>query len=124
MSDENLKRNCGIGCCVCLSVVGLILFLISIATIEPIEYGIKYNSITKKTDEDSVYSGGWYMVGPTVSFLTFPATLVNIDWTDYSGAQRAPLTVRDNDGQDIRFAFSIQYRLTQSQIGQLYTKYK
>ena len=64
------------------------------------------------------------MVGPTVSFLTFPATLVNIDWTDYSGAQRAPLTVRDNDGQDIRFAFSIQYRLTQSQIGQLYTKYK
>ena len=100
------------------------MFLISIATIEPIEYGIKYNSITKKTDEDQVYSGGWYMVGPTVSFLTFPATLVNIDWTDYSGAQRAPLTVRDNDGQDIRFAFSVQYRLTQSQIGQLYTKYK
>ena len=46
------NKACAIGCCVCLSVVGLILFLVSIATIEPIEYGIKYNSITKKTDED------------------------------------------------------------------------
>lgn len=91
----------------CLTLLGLILFLVSIATIEPIEYGIKYNSISKKVDDTEVMSGGWYMVGPTTSFLTFPATLVNIDWTDYTGAQRAPLTVRDNDGQDIRFAFSI-----------------
>jgi hypothetical protein len=78
--------------------LGLILFLVSIATIEPIEYGIEYNSLSKKTDEDTVYPGGWYVVGPTISFLTFPSTLVNIDWTDYKDAQRTPLTVRDNDG--------------------------
>jgi len=90
-----------------LSLIGLIVLLCSIGTIEPIEYGISYNSISKKTDENNVYPGGWYMIGPFTSFLTFPSTLVNIDWTDYTGAQRGPLTVRDNDGQDIRFAFSI-----------------
>jgi hypothetical protein len=123
-----MAPDCGTGCKVCCAVgctlFALIIFLVSIATIEPIEYGIKYNSITKKTDEDNVYPGGWYAVGPFASFLTFPSTLVNIDWTDYSGAQRSPLTVRDNDGQDIRFAFSIQYRLTEDNIGKLYTKYK
>ena len=106
MADDDRKK-CFCCCGVVLSLIGLILLLVSIGTIEPIEYGISYNSISKKTDEDKVYPGGWYMIGPFTSFLTFPSTLVNIDWTYYTGAQRTPLTVRDNDGQDIRFAFSI-----------------
>jgi len=67
----NNKMLCGIGCGICILLVGLILVLVSIGTIEPIEYGIEYNSITKKTTEDNVYSGGWYMIGPFSSFLTF-----------------------------------------------------
>jgi hypothetical protein len=55
-----------------------------------------------------------------MSFITFPSTLVNIDFTEYPDAQSRPLTVKDNDGQEIRLSFSVQYRLQQENVGQLY----
>ena len=106
-------------------LVGLIVLLVSIGTVEPIEFAIEYNSITKKTNEDQVYAGGWYLIGPFTSFFTFPATLVNIDWSEYPGSQRGPLQkVKDSGGQDITLSFAIQYRLNQENIGRLYGKYK
>ena len=86
-----MKIALAIGCCLCIFLVGLILLLVSIATVEPIEYAIEYNSLTKKTNNDVVYDGGWYMIGPVQSFVTFPATLVNIDWSKFNGAQRGPI---------------------------------
>jgi hypothetical protein len=106
-------------------LVGLIILLVSIGTVEPIEYAIEYNSISKKTNEEQVYAGGWYLIGPFTSFFTFPATLVNVDWSDYPGSQRGPLLkVKDSGGQDITLSFSIQYELKQENIGKLYGKYK
>jgi len=49
MADK-AKIMCGVGCGVCLLVLTLILVLASIGTVEPIEYGMKYNSISKKVD--------------------------------------------------------------------------
>lgn len=74
---------------------------------EPIEYGIKYNAITKKVDTSKVYTGGWYLIGPFNSFETFPSTLVNMDFSDYQGAASTPLIVKDNDGQEMQMSFSI-----------------
>ena len=85
---------CGIG----WLLVALILMLVSIGTVEPIEYGIVYNAITKSVNADTVYPGGWYFIGPVMSFITFPSTLVNIDFTEYPDAQSPPLVVKDNDG--------------------------
>ena len=84
--------QCGIICTIVCLLVGLIVLLVSIGTVEPIEYAIEYNSITKKTNEENVYSGGWYLIGPFTSFLTFPATMVNIDWSDSPGSQRPAIT--------------------------------
>jgi hypothetical protein len=81
-----MKAAIGIGCCLCIFLIGLIMLLVSIATVEPIEYAIEYNSLTKSTNNDKVYVGGWYMIGPVQSFITFPATMVNIDWTNYKDA--------------------------------------
>lgn len=80
------KLLCAVGCGVCALLVILIVILISVGTVEPIEYGIKYNSITKTVNTDEVYPGGWYFIGPFDSFFTFPSTLVNIDFTDYKDA--------------------------------------
>jgi len=49
MANRN-KIMMGVGCGVCVLVTILIFVLISIGTVEPIEYGIKYNAITKKVD--------------------------------------------------------------------------
>lgn len=62
------------------SIVCLFLFLVfivlllSIGTVEPIEYGIIYNAITKTVDASRVYPGGWYFIGPINSFITFAST--------------------------------------------------
>lgn len=84
-------------CCMCSLVCLLIILLTSVATVEPVEYGIKYNSLTKNIDEE-VMKGGWYLIGPTKKFITYPATLVNIDFTDYPGAQRGPFEGKDSGG--------------------------
>jgi len=105
MADN--KVICCVGVSICAAITLLICLLISIGTVEPIEYGIVYNSLTKTVDSKTVYPGGWYLIGPINSFITFPATLVNLDFADFDGATNRPLVVKDNDGQEIRLSFSI-----------------
>ena len=90
----------GACCCCCLTVIALIFVLISVGTVEPIEYGLKYNSVSKTVGED-VYKGGWYFIGPTYSFITFPATKVNMDFNTFPGSKHPPLAVKDKGGQNI-----------------------
>ena len=99
-------------CSICLLIIGLIFLLVSIGTVEPIEYGLVYNSFSKKVDLENTYQGGWYLIGPFSSFFTFPATYINIDFTEFPGAQRKPLEkVKDSTGQDMKFSFSLQLKL-------------
>jgi len=113
-----------VGCGVCILITVLIFVLVSIGTVEPIEYGIKYNSITKKVDMDKVYTGGWYFIGIFNSFKTFPSTLVNMDFANYPDRASPPLVVKDSDGQEMYLSFSIQYKLKQKEIGKLYGQYQ
>ena len=57
-------KICIIGCSICLLLIGLIILLCSISTLEPTEFGLVYNSVTKKMD-NVPYRGGWYLIGPT-----------------------------------------------------------
>lgn len=41
------NRVAAVVCSVCILLIGLIFLLVSIGTVEPIEYGIEYSSITK-----------------------------------------------------------------------------
>lgn len=120
----NEKLICGVVCGICWLLVILIVLLLSIGTVEPIEYGIIYNAITKTVNTDNVYPGGWYFIGPINSFITFSSTKQNIDFTDYDGAQAKPILVKDSDGQEMRLSFSLQYILQQENVGKLYTDYK
>lgn len=122
MANERLI--CGVVCGICWLLVLLFVLLLSIGTVEPIEYGILYNAVTKTVNSDTVYPGGWYFVGPLNSFITFASTKQNIDFTDYDGAQAKPMLVKDSDGQEMRLSFSLQYVLQQENVGKLYSEYK
>lgn len=64
------------------------------------------------------------MIGPFSSFITFPATLVNFDWSTYEGSKGKPLeNVKDAQLQDMTIQMSMQYKLVQENVGKLY-KYK
>ena len=94
-----------------MTLVVLIVLIISIGTVEPIEYAVKYNSISKSIDQDRVYPGGWYFIGPVYTFIKFPATLVNMDFTRFEGAYSGPISVKDSDSQEMDLSISVQYRL-------------
>lgn len=104
----------------CIFITIIIIISACVDTIEPIEYGVKYNNIDKKIDDSTIYDNGWYFLSPTSSFITFPKTQVNLDFNEFSGAAAAPLQLKDNIGQEIRFQFSLQYKLHKESIGLLY----
>ena len=74
--------------CACFSLILFILLslttiglLISMDSLEPLQYGITLNKITK-TVGDQVYDSGRYIIGPTKSFIVYPANLVTIEFSN------------------------------------------
>ncbi len=71
------NKGCAIAsCCSCFALVlGIVVVAFCTATVEPIEYGLKYNTLSRNIDGSSgVYEGGWYIIGPINKFITFPRT--------------------------------------------------
>jgi len=65
-------------------VVLLIILAICWDKVEPTDYGIIYNSISKKVNAKQVYEGGRYLLWFTNSFIVFPKTVVTIEFSDRS----------------------------------------
>lgn len=119
---ENPKAGCGICTATVLLIVGLVVLFFSAGTVEPIAYGIKYNKFSKNVDETAVYEGGWYLIGPLNSFIQFPKTQVNIDFSDLPGS-KAPGFQTLTGGSTITLHFSFQYQLIKEDIPKLYKQY-
>ena len=66
--------------CTIISIT-MILLLLSMDSLEPLQYGITYNKITKVIGTE-VYVSGRYLIGPTKSFIVYPANLVVIEFSD------------------------------------------
>jgi len=100
MDAETLRtvKSAGIGCGIFFLII---LLIICWDTVEPTEWGLKYNSISKNINsEDSiflslewkillslVYEGGRYLVSPFTSFVTFPRILKSIEFSNRVEAQ-------------------------------------
>ena len=59
----------------------MIVLLLSMNSLEPLQYGITYNKITK-TIGTEVFESGRYIIGPTKSFIVYPANLVTIEFSN------------------------------------------
>ena len=46
-----------------------------------------------------------------------------MDFAEYPDATSPPLVVKDSDGQELTLSFSIQYKLKQEEIADLYKAY-
>lgn len=86
-----------------VALMGVLIW--TAGTVEPIEYGLKYNTISKMIDDSYVYEGGWYIIGPLNSFITFPSTHVNIDFSNLPHSKSAPLQAR-SEGLSITLSFA------------------
>jgi regulator of protease activity HflC (stomatin/prohibitin superfamily) len=104
--------------CIVISLT-LLLLLISMDTIEPLQYGITVNKITK-TIGTEVYESGRYLIGPFKSFLYYPANLIGIEFSDARGATGEALQTRTAEGLALTLYVSFQYQVNKTEIPKLY----
>ena len=115
---DNPKAACGCCCTVVLLVLAVAGIAYCAGTVEPIAYGLKYNTLSKNVDTTTVYEGGWYIIGPFNKFIQFPRTQVNYDFSDLPGAKQRPIDAKS--GVAITMSFSFQYQLVREQLPSLY----
>ena len=89
--EDNPKLICGLVTSVVALALTIGLIVWSAGTVEPIQFALKYNTLSKTVDNSQVYTGGWYLIGPINSFITFPATNVNIDFANFPGSKSKSL---------------------------------
>lgn len=58
-----------------------IFLLVSMNSLEPLQWGITYNSITKSIGTE-VYDSGRYIFWPWVNFIVYPGNLVLVEFSD------------------------------------------
>lgn len=71
----------------CVSITAGVLLLtiltvISFGAIEPTEYGILYNKVTKQINENTVYEGGLSFIGPFNEIFKYPKIYKTIEFSD------------------------------------------
>jgi len=115
-TKEKLQICCG-GCCLFIIII---LLAFSWDTVEPTEWGLKYNTLTKNIDEKTVYDGGRYFVFLFNSFITFPRVMKTIEFSARYGANSGPLRTRTQEGLALGLHISFQYELIPSKIPNLY----
>lgn len=109
---------CGLGCAVTLVV--LIVVFLSLGSVKPIEYGLRYNRITKQVDTDYVFQSGRHFIGPFSSLLKFPSIVQNLEFSNRTSATAPGLSTRTAEGLGLTLHVSFQYHLIKDKIPVLY----
>jgi regulator of protease activity HflC (stomatin/prohibitin superfamily) len=104
--------------CIVVTLTVLIL-LLSMDTIDPLQYGITLNKISKAVGTET-FENGRYIIGPFNSFIRYPANLVTVEFSDSRTADAGPLQTRTNEGLALSLCVSYQYRLEKKNITALY----
>mmetsp|Transcript_20690 Transcript_20690/g.18337 ORF Transcript_20690/g.18337 Transcript_20690/m.18337 type:complete len:300 (+) Transcript_20690:25-924(+) len=103
-----------------VALIIVVVFSFMWDTVEPTEYGMTYNSITKKAGTEHIYEGGLYFVGPFQHFIRFPATITHVEFSDRESRNAPPLETRTKEGLGLVLHVSFQYKLHREDIPKLY----
>eukprot|EP00442_Polarella_glacialis_P035801 CAMPEP_0115065328 /NCGR_PEP_ID=MMETSP0227-20121206/10190_1 /TAXON_ID=89957 /ORGANISM="Polarella glacialis, Strain CCMP 1383" /LENGTH=393 /DNA_ID=CAMNT_0002451105 /DNA_START=44 /DNA_END=1225 /DNA_ORIENTATION=- len=120
---RSARRNpkVALGGCCGAALALLVVVLCSLGTLQPTEYGLRYNRVTKQVDHSIVYRSGRHLIGPMSSFLTFPATVQSLEFSNRSGAKAQPLSTRTAEGLALTLHVAFQYHLVQDEVAALYS---
>ena len=112
-----------VGCCCCVSVLITIIVLLSVSfsSLEQLDYGLNYNSISLQI-EDTVYqNAGLYFLGVGHYFIKYPRVIQSIE---FSADENDRLQTRTSDGLPVQLSISFQFRYDQSRLRENYLKFK
>ena len=109
---------------ICCSVSTLIVavttcLIFSFASIEPTEYAITENWVSKNIG-DEVLDGGLQFVGVFNEVHKYPATQVLLEFSDTSDSIDLPLETRTQEGLELTLHFAFSYEVIKEEIPKLY----
>ncbi|EGR27141.1 SPFH domain band 7 family protein [Ichthyophthirius multifiliis] len=113
-------------CVICLGISIITLFtllLSSFNSLEVNEYGLDYSSISKSIGKKP-YSAGIHFLGVGHSFIKFPKTVLNLEYSNHQGADYGPIRSRTSDGLEVILEISFQYKLIYEDLFELYNNYR
>ncbi len=110
------------GCCFCWSILCIIIFATSWASLDFQEYGLDYNTWRHTVQPEAVGSGR-YFLGVGHRFLTFPKVYQTIEYSDVPDATAGSVQSRTKDGVEVILSVSFQYQLKQEKINDLFQMY-
>lgn len=120
----NLDGKTKLLCCSITSLTVLITVLVGVSfgAVEPIEYGLLYNTMTKQinTDPTQILEGGLQYVGVFNQIITFPRNEKPIEFSDQASAQAGALSTRTAEGLELKLHFSFLYTLQKDKLPELY----
>lgn len=102
----------------CLAIIST-LVLVNVDQVEQNEYGLVFNWVTKSIGKE-VFHGGTHFIGAWNTFVTFPATVQTIEFSERLGRNAGPLHTRTKEGLALHLSISFQYLLTPSELPELY----
>jgi len=119
--DKQMEMVIGAGCCCACLITIIVLLAISFASLEQLEYGLNYNSISLQIEDHTYQDAGIYMLGVGHYFLKWPRTLQMIE---FSADDNGRLQTRTSDGLPVKLSISFQYRYLPDKLLDLYLTYK
>jgi len=123
-ANEVQAAAAGLGGCL---AVFLFVSSMFIASVSPLEYGLKKNGVSGSVFTTAV-QGGLHIVAPWQSFLTFPATRVTLEWSNSVNADRPQVATRtgadpndpDSGGQPLSISCAVQIRLIRTDLKRIF----
>ncbi|MCQ2815686.1 MAG: hypothetical protein MJ252_00320 [archaeon] len=102
-----------------ISILACVFIFTTMATLEPLQYGITYNTITKSVGTET-YTSGRYFLLPWKKFIVYPATLITVEFSDSRTAKAPGLQTRTAEGLSLLLHVSFQYYLQPNGLNKLY----
>jgi hypothetical protein len=94
----------------------------SFKILEPLEYGILQNTISKDLTTGKVYTGGRFFVGLGKDFIRFPRPRRIMSFGLHSGTDAGPINAQVNPGQ-VQVEASLTYALNYTNLISLYRNF-
>lgn len=121
--DDNAFVACGGSACCC----AFLFMSMFVASVNPLEWGVLRDKIQGTLVGEPVH-GGIHFVAPWKGFITFPSTLVTLEFSKNYRAATTQVTTRtgadpndpDSGGQPIGISCAVQYRLVKDKLKEIY----
>lgn len=117
----NADKVIGCGCCVAVLITIIVLLSVSFSSLEQLDYGLNYNSISLQIEDDVYDTAGLYFLGVGHYFIKYPRVSQVIE---FSADENDRLQTRTSDGLPVKLSISFQYRYNAGELRQLYLTYK